>query len=456
MTRFELGPRPVGPGREEAAQVAHRPEGPAGVEVEHRVAGPGQEGVDLRGRRADAPGGEAAEPVPGRPAGGAPGPQGRHPPVEGGGVPEAVLGLAPLAGAGEVPRLPLQAPREEPPGAVLPGGALEGGDRAVGELAGGVHRAPGEAGPDPEGHRLEAEAAPQGHGTEGRGGGLEVAGAGEEVAVVPGHVGGEPRGRRRAVEGGEDRQGLAGASGPAQGQGPDEGQGRGAPGIEAGIGAGAAGEVQGPGQGVAVHGPGGGAHLGIGEAREPWQGGGRAGRPRRGDGTGHDAGAEGPTKHGHEDHHRRPGPPGPRAPCALRPIPGAAYTGPAGWPPQPSSPPMTAVLVLLVVSLTAYFALRLREAKRSRLALEAELRAVQGRLMQVEGHLGGAHEDLVVLTHVLVERGVADEEDLDEIRQRVVEQPIRRAEEREELLEGSGLSDDAVVVEGPDPGRTIH
>ena len=35
--------------------------------------------------------------------------------------------------------------------------------------------------------------------------------------------------------------------------------------------------------------------------------------------------------------------------------------------------------------------------------------------MQVEGHLGGAHEDLVVLTHVLVERGVADEEDLDEI-----------------------------------------
>ena len=37
-----------------------------------------------------------------------------------------------------------------------------------------------------------------------------------------------------------------------------------------------------------------------------------------------------------------------------------------------------------------------------------------------------------------------------------MEQPIRRAEEREELLEGSGLSDDAVVVEGPDPGRTIH
>jgi hypothetical protein len=117
---------------------------------------------------------------------------------------------------------------------------------------------------------------------------------------------------------------------------------------------------------------------------------------------------------------------------------------------------MTAVLVLLVVALSAYFILRLREASRTRAGLEIEVRTLQGRLLQLEEHLAGAHEDLVVLTHVLVERGVADEEDLVEIRQRVVEQPIRRAEEREELLEGSGLADDVVVVDGSDAGRTIH
>lgn len=117
---------------------------------------------------------------------------------------------------------------------------------------------------------------------------------------------------------------------------------------------------------------------------------------------------------------------------------------------------MIVLLVFLVVALTAFTLVRLRALGRERLALLDKIESLEAAVDHQSDHLHHVHEDVVVVTHAVVERGLADEEDLDEIRRRVVDEPIRRAEEREALLGSAGTADEVVIVDDGDLGHTVH
>ena len=82
---------------------------------------------------------------------------------------------------------------------------------------------------------------------------------------------------------------------------------------------------------------------------------------------------------------------------------------------------MIAALVLIVIIAAGLVALRLREMARERDVLAGELRALEERLQDFEEVLRRQAEDVVVATHVLLDRGIVDEEDLEDVRYRYVD-----------------------------------
>ena len=117
---------------------------------------------------------------------------------------------------------------------------------------------------------------------------------------------------------------------------------------------------------------------------------------------------------------------------------------------------MIVLLAFLVAALTAFSLVRFRALRRERLALLDRIESLEAAVDHQADHLHHVHEDVVVVTHAVLERGLADEEDLDEIRRRVVDEPIRRAEEREALLGSASATDDVVIVDDGDVGHTVH
>ncbi len=118
------------------------------------------------------------------------------------------------------------------------------------------------------------------------------------------------------------------------------------------------------------------------------------------------------------------------------------------------------ILIVLIASGVAVLLLRdfargLRELGRERSALSDEVQGLHERLDVFEEYLRRQGEDVLVLTHVLMERGVADEDDIEDIRHRCVEVPMRRAEERNELLRNAGMDLGEVTVDD-DEASTLH
>lgn len=123
---------------------------------------------------------------------------------------------------------------------------------------------------------------------------------------------------------------------------------------------------------------------------------------------------------------------------------------------------MIAALVILVLVASGVAAILLRDLARGvkelgeeRSALQDEVQAMHDRLDILEEYLRRQGEDVLVLTHVLLERGVADEDDIEDIRHRCVEVPLRRAEERNELLRNAETEIGEVLIDD-DEASSIH
>ncbi|RMG19495.1 MAG: hypothetical protein D6729_05075 [Deltaproteobacteria bacterium] len=120
---------------------------------------------------------------------------------------------------------------------------------------------------------------------------------------------------------------------------------------------------------------------------------------------------------------------------------------------------MDTVVILGVLCFVTIVLLGMRHRERRR---QAMLQSMWDELVDLSRRIDGLvrshrqqEEDLRVLAHTLLEKGVADEEDLEEVRRRCVERPLRLFEERAELLERAGISvDDHRVVD--DEHGTVH
>ncbi len=124
---------------------------------------------------------------------------------------------------------------------------------------------------------------------------------------------------------------------------------------------------------------------------------------------------------------------------------------------------MIAALVVLVLVACGVATILIRDLARGvsdlgreRAALSEEVQGLHERLDMLEEYLRRQGEEMIVLTHVILERGVADEDDIAEIRHRCVEVPMRRAEERDELLQGADLEEMENVVLDDDEASTLH
>lgn len=96
-----------------------------------------------------------------------------------------------------------------------------------------------------------------------------------------------------------------------------------------------------------------------------------------------------------------------------------------------------------------------RRQVRALAALSEACRELEARSGDALHWLRRQDEDLRVLVHTLLEKGVADEDDLDEIRRRCVERPMRLFEEKAELFDRAGIArDDHRIVD--DEHGTIH
>jgi hypothetical protein len=123
---------------------------------------------------------------------------------------------------------------------------------------------------------------------------------------------------------------------------------------------------------------------------------------------------------------------------------------------------MIAALVLLVLVACGVAAILLRDLARGlrdlgreRSELADQVQELGERLADLEDHSRRQGEDLLVLTHVILERGVADEDDMEDIRHRCVEVPLRRAEERDALLRNAGVDLHEVIVDD-DEASSVH